>query len=233
MSQSELQLKVLVERSLEMHAARNERLSSLVPYPDVRFELAFDSVLLSLEHADAATILISAGLVSSAIALMRTQFECLVRGMWLAYAATDTWVQKFPTPLTEFSASRADGAPMVKDMLDALKHSSSAPQPIIGQINEYKDVTWKALNSFTHGGFHPIARSVTGYPPSLLFNILRNCNAVSVIATQLVTAMTGDENQRDFVRWLHTEYADCLPILSGPVQVVTSSTNLSTPSLHK
>lgn len=232
MSLSEQKLEVLVERSMEMHASRHEHLSSLVPFPDVRFELAFDCGLLSLEHADAATLLISAGLASSAIALMRTQFECLVRGMWLAYAATDTWVQKFATPMTEFSAARADGAPMVKEMLEALKHSNSAPQPIIGQINEYKDMTWKALNSFTHGGFHPIVRSVTGYPPSLLFDILRNCNAVSVIATQLVTVMTGDESHRGFVRWLHTKYADCLPILSGPIQVVTSTKNLSTPSLH-
>lgn len=77
------------ERSLEMHAARNEHLSSLVPCLGVRFELAFDCGLLSLEHADATTLLISTGLVSSAIALKRTQFECLVRGMWLAYAATD------------------------------------------------------------------------------------------------------------------------------------------------
>lgn len=233
MSQSEHQLEALVERSLEMHAARNEHLSSLSPYPDVRFELAFDCGILSLEHADAATILISTGLASSAIALMRTQFECLVRGMWLTYAATDTWVKKFATPMTEFSAARADAAPMVKEMLDALKNSSSAPQPIIAQINEYKDVTWKALNSFTHGGFHPIARSVTGYPSSLLFNILRNCNAVSVIATQMVCVMTGDDAQRDFVRWLHTEYADCLPILSGTVEVVTSSKNLPVPSMHK
>lgn len=232
MSLSHHQFDALVERSLEMHVARNEHLSNLAPCPDVRFELAFDCGLLSLEHADAATTLISTGLASSAIALMRTQFECLVRGMWLAYAATETWVQKFATPMTEFSAARADGAPMVKDMLDALKKSSTAPQPIITQIKEYKDVTWKALNSFTHGGFHPIARSVTGYPPSLLFNILRNCNAVSVIATQLVTVMTGDEAQRDFVRWLHTEYADCLPILSGPIEVVTSSKNLSMPSLR-
>lgn len=233
MSLSEHQLDALIERSLEMHAARDEHLSTLVPYPDVRFGLAFDCGLLSLEHANATNILISTGWTGSAIALMRTQFECLVRGMWLAYAASDSWVQKFAAPLTEQSATKADNAPMVQEMLKSLHSSSSAPQPIIAQINEYKDITWKALNSFTHGSFHPITRSVTGYPPSLLFNILRNCNAVSVIATQMVCVMTGDEAQRDFVRWIHTEYADCLPILKGPIEVVTSSANHCTPSMYK
>ena len=46
-----------------------------MPCRDVRFELAFDCGLLSLEHADAATLLISAALVSSKIALMRTQMN--------------------------------------------------------------------------------------------------------------------------------------------------------------
>lgn len=121
------------------------------PYPDLRFELAFDSSRLSLEHSEAACLLLHEGLEGSAISIMRTQFETLVRGMWFAYVATEQWIQKFATPLTERTARRADAAPMLKEMLDALQTSSAAPQPIIDQICEYRDVTWKALNVYTLG----------------------------------------------------------------------------------
>lgn len=78
MSLSEHQLEVLVERSLEMHAARNEHLSSLVPYSDVRFELAFDCGLLSIEHADAAKVL-----GCNAVSVIATQLVTVTTGMKL------------------------------------------------------------------------------------------------------------------------------------------------------
>lgn len=98
---------------------------------------------------------------------------------------------------------------MFKD-LDA---SKAAPAHIVAQLKEYRDVTWKALNSYAHGGLHPLARVVTGYPPQLTFHTLRNSNAVLALTAQLLSLLTYDAGAIEPVRRMHAEFADCLPIL--------------------
>ena len=73
---------------------------------------------------------------------------------------------------------------------------------------------WKALNSYTHGGLHPLARLDTGYPLRLSYDNLRNSNAMVSLASQLAAIVTGDQKNMIPVRALHTEFADCLPIIN-------------------
>ena len=49
---------------------------------------------VSLEHAESFKILLASRNFTSAIGLLRLQFECLVRGMWILYVATDCAVSK-------------------------------------------------------------------------------------------------------------------------------------------
>ena len=90
----------LIERTAAFHARVKQHVQTLTPYPDVRFITAFQSGLLSLEHAVRALILFEQGLFSSAIALTRPQFESLLRGVWLLHAASENWVTKLSEPLT-------------------------------------------------------------------------------------------------------------------------------------
>lgn len=73
---------------------------------------------------------------------------------------------------------------------------------------------WKALNSYNHGGFHPLARFQTGYPRQLSYDVLRNSNAMLALASQLAAIVTGDPQSMGPVRALHIDFADCLPIIS-------------------
>ena len=75
---------------------------------------------LSLEHGTAAFALIEQRFLPSAYTLMRPQYECLVRGVWLVHAASDAWVDKLGEPLTVQSAKRANEGPMLADMLKEL-----------------------------------------------------------------------------------------------------------------
>jgi hypothetical protein len=72
----------------------------------------------------------------------------------------------------------------------------------------------EAMNSYNHGGIHPLSRMLTGYPPQLTYDVVRNSNAVMALATQLVSIATGDLSRIAPVRKLHVTYADCLPFLS-------------------
>lgn len=158
-------------------------------------------------------VLFQQGLFPSAIALARPQYESLVRGVWLLYAASDNWVEKLAEPLTMESAKRAKEVVGLADMLKQLESSPDAPAPIVRQLREYKDVTWEAMCSYTHGGLHPLARGHSGYPAPLIHDVLRNANAVVALTAQLQSILTGLPQNMQPVQGMHEEFADVLPLL--------------------
>lgn len=203
-----------LERNGQFHHRVAEHLAQLVPYPEQRFDLALKSVLLSVEHGTAAFVLISGGLYAPGYTLLRPQFETLVRGIWLMYAASDTWIEKLSRPLTVETAEAAKDALMLNKMLKALRASGTAPPGLLDQLETCRNVMWKALNSYNHGGFHPLARFQSGYPRQLSYDVLRNSNAMLALVSQLAAIVTGDQRNMVPVRTLHTDFADCLPIIS-------------------
>ena len=211
---SEEQLITLLGRTAQFHEAVHAHIGNLVPAEGTRYLTAFQAALLSLEHASGAYVLIGQGLFPSAYVLLRPQYECLVRGIWLLYAASDAWVEKLSEPLTLENAKRANEGPMLAEMLKQLESNPSSPAPIVEQLKQYRDVTWRALNSYSHGGLHPLSRTLTGYPAQLTYDAVRNSNAVLALTTQLASILSGDPITMAPVRRFHIEFADCLPILS-------------------
>lgn len=214
---TEDQLEHALARSIDLHQAVHDLVDDFEPYPEMRFELAFQSGLLSMEHAAAAMLLMQSGMPAPAITLLRPQFESLVRGMWLKFAATESQVEKLSLPLTVETARRGDDLPMLADMLKRLEAVPEAPKHIVAQLQGYKDIAWKALNSYTHGGMHPLSKFVTGYPRKLVYDSLCNSNGILLMATQMLCILTGvPENQ---TRWrkLVDQYSDCVnPIEKQP-----------------
>lgn len=211
---TEQEFAAFLERNGQFHERVAENLSQLAPYPDRRYDLAMKSALLSVEHAAAAFVLVSGQFHAPGYTLLRTQFETLVRGIWFMYAASDVWIEKLSRPLTVETAEAAKDTLMVDKMMKGLRSSETAPAAVLVQLDACRDVIWKALNSYSHGGFHPLARLATGYPPRLSYDVLRNSNAMVAIASQLAAILTGDRHAMNPVRTLHTEFADCLPIIS-------------------
>lgn len=211
---TEQEFAAFLDRNGQFHERVVAHLAQLVPYPEQRFDLALKSALLSTEHGAGAFFLVSSGLYASGYTLLRPQLETLVRGIWLMYAASDSWIEKLSQPLTPETAETAKEAPMLADMLKALSSSTSAPPELLGQLEACRSVMWKALNSYNHGGFHPLARFQIGYPPQLSYDVLRNSNAMVALASQLAAIVTGHPHNMVPVRTLHTDFADCIPIIS-------------------
>jgi hypothetical protein len=111
------------------------------------------------------------------------------------------------------SANRANEGPMLAEMFKQLDSDRSAPKGLAQQLKQYRDVTWKAMNSYAHGGLHPLSRTLTGYAAQLTIDVLRNSNAIVAIITQLAAILSGDPRNMEPVRRFHIEFADCLPIL--------------------
>lgn len=102
-------------------------------------------------------------------------------------------------------------------MLKELENSMQSPKPIIKQLQEYKEFSWKALNSYAHGGLHPLSRTIAGYPVQLIVDVIRNSNAIVALVAQLASILTEDANSMAAVRTLHTDFSDCLPVLGSAV----------------
>lgn len=211
---TEQEFAAFLKRNGQFHERVAESLAQLTPFPQHRYDLALKSALLSTEHGAAAFTLISNRFYAPGYTLLRTQFETLVRGIWFMYAASDTWIEKFSRPLTEETAEATKDALMLDKMLKGLRSSEPAPRALLDQLEACRDVMWKVLNSYNHGGFHPFARFQTGYPLRLSYDVLRNSNAMVSLASQLAAIVTGDRQAMLPVRTLHTDFADCLPIIN-------------------
>lgn len=211
---TEDKFSTLFERSFHFRQAVQEHVATMSPVPEARYEVVFQSNLLSLEYGFSALILLNQGLYSSAFSLLRPQYESLVRGMWLLYSASAIDVDKLTQSLTSVSAQQAANRCLsISEMLDRLENSTEAPTQLIQQLKEFKDVAGKALNDFTHGGFHALSRSSFGYPVQLAYDVIRNSNAVVAISAQLASILSGYAENMVPVRRMHEDFADCLPIL--------------------
>jgi hypothetical protein len=136
---TEQEFDLFLGRVADFHQTVAENVAELDPHPEPRYGLAFQSALLSIEHGSAAYVLIASRFHAPAYSLLRTQFETLVRGIWLMYAASDSWVEKLNQPLTVESAESTKDALMLDKMLKALRASESAPIKSIQDIMR-KDV---------------------------------------------------------------------------------------------
>lgn len=73
--------------------------------------------------------------------------------------------------------------PGVSEMLEAVRECTGnpgegMPTGAYEMFAHFKDVTWSAMNSFVHGGIHPLRRLEEGFPLPLALQILRNSNGL-------------------------------------------------------
>jgi hypothetical protein len=203
----------LIERTGEFHGAFSQAIENLPPHPGARFAVAYQSALLSLEHAEGALILISQGLHAPGFALARPQYESLVRGIWCLYCATDEWIGKLGAELTPAAQRAANSGVAVPDML---RHLESQERPdiraIVAQLQAFKGMAYTQLNSFVHAGIHPLSRVRTGYPPQLVYDFLRNSNGLVTLGAQLLAILSGRSAGAAGLMALFSQFEDCLPI---------------------
>ena len=171
---------------------------------------------LSLEHGAAVRILFGAGAPNAACALLRLQYEAALRGAWAVYAASNEKVDKLNRPLdldSEQAAKNLDGP---ERMLDALKARAGFHPQLMGLViplDEIRENQWKAMNSFVHGGIHPLQRT-EAFPVELAAQVVRNSNGISHIACRLLVRLA---TQLDAASAAETERAyfgfeDCVPM---------------------
>jgi len=211
-----------LEHMLHRSNALHERLDELLGDADFdgspRGESALGMCLVAMEHATAMRALMALRLPSSAVGLMRLQFEALTRAMWLLYAASDAAIDKLLAPLTLQSEQAAKNLPGASEMIEQIgkRVGQGAPAAAHQMLSHFKDVTWHGMNSFVHGGIHPLRRSADGFPVDLALQVLRSSNGLTTMTGMTMAVLTGDEAVAKPVSKIQPAFADCLPDLLKP-----------------
>lgn len=202
-----LSMERLFFRSNEFH----DLMEGLLNYPSYEVSLRgeISRVLSSaaFEHAESIRALLLAGNTTSSVALLRLQYESLVRAIWIVYSASETMVEKLSAELNSENAKKVNKLPMLSEMLREM--DTSAPKNAVIPLIEFRDTSWKELSSFVHGGFHLIHRHGDGYPEWLRETILKSSNNLNGLNGYFISIMTGDIALSKNVHSSFDEFMDC------------------------
>lgn len=158
-----------IDTLLERSAAFELAIQACFPEPG--FVLAIDSpqhqlvataCVLCTEHASVLRAAFAIGLPNSGSAVLRLQYEALLRAAWLMYAATPAQVEKLSATLDFEAEQAAKKLPGYLDMMNAV--TRTAPAGLSAPLAEFNQYSRHALNSFVHSGIHPLYRARTGCP---------------------------------------------------------------------
>ena len=182
----------------------------------MRSEATASACELSLEHAQALRALLVVGAPNTAAAVLRLQYEALLRGGWLVYSATDAELARATGDMSLQGQASAQHLPNAKEMLDRLVTMMAAQPALVGLVSplqEIRDQSWKAMNSFVHAGLHPLHRSSEGFPAPLADQFVRNSNGMMHMAARLHARLSlGLGAPVAALECAFTGFEDCLPM---------------------
>lgn len=166
-------------------------------------------------------VLLEVGTPNSAAVLLRSQYEALLRAAWLLYAASEPHLDKLSTALTAESGAKAKNAKGAEDMLkelEALLVATPTLRGLVVPLREIRDVSWAAMNSYAHGGLHPLARTREGFPLKLAADLLKNSNGMLHMAARLLARLTPSADMVTRMEAAFAGFEDCLPVVAGPLR---------------
>lgn len=165
---------------------------------------------VAFEHSGSIRQLAQYGSYTSAICLCRSQFEALTRGMWLFYSASEQKVENTMKALNELSQN-ADQKPTNSEMIASMR--GKAPEQAVLMLSEFRDIQWKALNSYVHGGIHALQRHGAGYPEQLVIDIIKSSNGLLTMTAMMAAILTGNESIVKDIAKIQRHHQVCLPTL--------------------
>lgn len=183
----------------------------LPPYDESdKLVLSRTLAITSMHFAASVRALCNANLVLGAAAVLRTQFEAVVRSVWVFYCATEVQVQKLSSTLSVESQQDNKNIPHVAEMLANLEKVDLLKNLCIA-LKEFKDSAWQPLNSFVHSGIHAVQWTKFEPPPQLLEQIFRSSNGLTVIGFQALAVLTGRPTLQKDVIAACASFSSCLP----------------------
>jgi len=214
------ELSLALTRSLEFELALSacfEDQESLPLREIGRTELCFAALLLSREHAAILREALAGDAPSTGAALLRLQFEALLRASWIRFAATEVQLAKLNQPISEQSELAAKNLPAQQEMMASI--AANAPRGLVEPLAELSNNIRHPLNSYVHAGLHPLRRRLSGFPGDLVFLLLRQSNQLLHHTYRVMALLHGSQQLMDKVTAVHRQFNDCL----GYIQSTTGA----------
>lgn len=212
-SSAPLALDALLRRSTDLDAKLEQTFDAFDGFrgaPGTRGDLVAASCELAVEHGLVLREAMAMGAANAGSALLRLQFEALLRGAWLRFVASEGQLAKLTAELGLDTELAAKGLPGVSEMLVAVE--ATAPTGLAQPLTTLYRTSRHAMNSFVHAGLHPLYRVRTGYPEPQAVAVVRFSNAVGFLACRLAASLSNSQPLMDRVTGLSQEFADCLPL---------------------
>lgn len=141
---------------------------------------------LALEHHVGIVHLVNGRINGPAFALIRTEFEALVRAVWLQLCATqqdlEAFVEKDALPLN------------YGQMIKAIESHKDFADKVLSGL---KKSTWNAMNGYTHSGMLQVARRMRGesiepnYEPEEVIEVLKISGFIALMALLQIARLAG------------------------------------------
>jgi hypothetical protein len=195
-----------VQRTDALHEQIARHLENVVLDVSTRGRLVNSMSTLAIEHGLAIRLLASAERFASATALLRVQFEAVVRAIWLHFAAPAASIVKFELRGAKPVLEEPADAPRMHAMLDAI--DLGAPPRVGRMLRDLKQDTWES-------GTHPGICFTSGYSPDHALDMLRNANGLTAMAAMLIALLSGDERISTGMLQIQKDHLDCLPPLAS------------------
>lgn len=175
-----------------------------------RLVLSRTLAITSLHFAASVRYQVRGELALGAAAVLRSQFEALLRGIWTLHCASDLQVGKLSSHLSTESQQATKNIPHAAEMICAIERMPLLAN-LLASLREFKDSSWLPLNSFVHSGIHAVHWTRFEPPQALLDQIFRSSNGLAVLAFQHLAILTGKPGLQSEVISVCAPYSSCLP----------------------
>ena len=166
--------------------------------------------MLSIEHASVLRAAFVVSAPNSGAAVLRLQYEALLRAAWLLHGASPSHIEKLAGVLDLEAEKAAKNLPGATDMLESM--AKKAPPGLSAPIVEFDQYSRHALNSFVHTGIHPLRRAREGFPMEMATTIVRISNGLMHLAYRMLASLGGSQRRMDKVTRVFQEFTDCVPM---------------------
>lgn len=183
------EVKAALEGAREQIAWIRENLVGIELKGDHRHRIPAQLFDLAIEHGSGIHNLIAANICASAFALVRSEFECFVRGAWLHHCASDAEIETF---IAKDRIEANFGA-----LIDAVEQKPGFDSKFLSNV---KDSAMKAMHGYTHGGIHQVSRRMDGdyiepcFEDAALFEVIQFSATMALIAFGQIAALAGRED---------------------------------------
>lgn len=171
----------------------------------------------SLGFALSVRLLCVGGELLGSTTCLRSQFEALVRSIWIFHCATDHQVSRLnQTNLSLDAQQAAKNIPQAAEMLCDIEKNPILRHLAVA-LRDFKDSSWQPLNSFVHSGIHAVHTTRFGAPPQLIDQTFRISNGFCLLTYNHLAVLTGIPDIQKTVMAASAQYHSVLPALRANI----------------